>query len=315
MQIDAHIVEPLVYVIVITFNGKHHLELCLPSLQRTVYPNYRIMLVDNASHDGSSEYVEEHFPDVRIIRNAKNYGFAKGNNIAMQIALREGAQYVCLLNDDTKILDPNWLQHATKIAGHSSNVGMVGFELTTDTASALPTEVIAKDVQRISGCALLIKREVLERLGYFDEVYFAYAEESDLEARAIKAGYRLQELNIPLYHKGSGSFSQFPVKFAFLFIRNWLRFSIKQESLGKALMRPFIIFDLLCNPFPFRRDSAGISVIREKIDTGSWGTNMLLLIAAVLWNIIYLPQSLFMRCREHAKIKLARKLSCGVDFL
>lgn len=312
---DAHTVEPLVYVIVITFNGKHHLELCLPSLQRTAYSNYRILLVDNASHDGSSEYVEEYFPDVRIIRNAKNYGFAKGNNIAMQIALHEGAQYVCLLNDDTKILDPNWLQRATDIAGRSTDIGMIGFDLTTDMASDLPTEVIVKNVQRISGCALLIKREVLERLGYFDEVYFAYAEESDLEARAIKAGYRLQELNIPLYHKGSGSFSQFPVKFAFLFIRNWLRFSIKQESLGKVLMRPFIIFDLLCNPFPFRRNSADFSVIRKKIDTGSWGTNTLLLIAAVLWNIIHLPQSVFIRYREHAKIELARKLLSGVDIL
>ncbi len=302
--------EPLVYVVVITFNGKHHLELCLPSLQKTVYSNYQIVLVDNASRDGTYEYVEEHFPEVRMIRNAKNYGFAKGNNIAMQMAISEGARYVFLLNDDTLILDPTWLQRAVEVAEREVTVGMVGFTLTTDTAQALPTDIIVRDVQRISGCGLLIKREVLENLGYFDEVYFAYAEESDLEMRAMKAGYRLRELNIPLYHKGSGSFSRFPVKFAFLFIRNWLRFSIKQESLAKVLIRPFIIFDLLCSPFPVRKRVIDRAV-QEKISTGHSGLNFLLLCAAFFWNTIFLPQTLFIRFQEQRNVMTTRKLLLG----
>jgi len=273
----------------------------------TNYRNYRIFLIDNASSDGSAEYVKDHFPEVRVIRNAENYGFAKGNNIAMKIAVREGAKYVLLLNDDTIILDPNWLKQAVEVAEQNKTIGMVGFDLTNNSSRITQTELVVEEIKRISGCALLIRTDMLKKLGYFDEVYFAYAEESDLEMRALKAGYCLQKINIPIYHKGSGSFSKFPIQFAFLFIRNWMRFSIKQESLGKALLRPLIVFDVMCNPLPIRQREVDV-VLRQKIDTGKRGLNILLFIAAILWNIIFLPQTLLIRCREQYRVKLARKM-------
>jgi len=302
--------EPLVSIIVITFNGKHHLQRCLPSLKKTHYGNYGIILIDNASTDDTVEYVKGNFPDVRIIRNSENLGFAKGNNVAMRIAISEDAKYVLLLNDDTIILDPNWLRHAIAVAERDPMIGMVGFELTTDASKSSPPDLVVKDVERISGCALLIRNDVLKRLGYFDEVYFAYAEESDLEVRAMKSGYRLREINVPIYHKGSGSFSKIPVRFAFLFIRNWIRFSIKRESLGKALLRPLIVFDLLCNPFPVRRRGIDFA-LRSKINTGSCGLNLMLLIGAVLWNIVFLPQTLFIKLQEQRRVRSARRMLLG----
>ena len=293
--------DPLAYIIVITFNGKHHLESCLPSLQATDYGNFEIMLLDNASTDGSSEYVRHHFPDVRIVRNPTNYGFAKGNNIAMRIAIDEGASYVLLLNDDTIILDPDWLRQAVAVGERNPTVGMIGFDLTDDPSRKCPSDLAVTDVKRISGAALLIKSDLLKRLGLFDEAYFAYAEESDLEARAIKAGYRLQQINIPLYHRGSGSFSRCPIKYAFLYLRNWMRFSIKNESLGKALLRPLIVLDLMCNPFPIRRRNADIA-LRSRLDTGNPVLNLALFTSAVLWNVISLPQTLAARIREQRRI-------------
>lgn len=302
--------EPLVYIIVITFSGKHHLQLCLPSLQKTNYGNYRIILIDNASIDDTVEYVKGGFPNVRIVRNSENYGFAKGNNIAMRIATNEGAKYVLLLNDDTVILDPNWLRQAIVVAERDPMIGMVGFELTADASKSSAPDLVVKDVERISGCALLIRSDVLKKVGFFDEVYFAYAEESDLEVRAMKAGYRLKQINVPVYHKGKGSFSKIPITFAFLFIRNWIRFSIKNESLGKALLRPLIVFDLLCNPFPIRRRDIDFAA-RSKVTTGSRGLNLMLLIGAVLWNTVFLPQTLFIRLQEQRRVRSARKMLLG----
>lgn len=298
---------PSVYVIVITYNGRHHLELCLPSLLKTTYSNYRIVLLDNASTDGASDYVENAFPCVTIIRNQNNYGFAKGNNIAMAQALAEGADYVLLLNDDTIILDPDWLTQAVAVAEREEMTGMVGFDVTADRSIPIPDTYEVEDVERIQGSSLLIKSGVLSTLGYFDEVYFAYGEESDLEARALKAGFRLRKINAPLYHKGSGSFSKTPIRFAFLFIRNWIRFSIKNEAPAKALLRPLIIFDLLCSPFPLRNRSIDVAA-RARFGTGSRATNFALLVGAVLWNLLHLPQTLTIKHQDLRRVKIMQSL-------
>ena len=109
--------EPLVWVIVITFNGRRHLDACFSSLHRTEYSNWRAMLVDNASTDGAADFTAATFPWVTIMRHGKNLGFAAGNNRAMQAALDAGARHVVLLNDDTMILDPRWLHEAVALAG------------------------------------------------------------------------------------------------------------------------------------------------------------------------------------------------------
>lgn len=301
-----NVTEPLVYIIVITFNGRHHLELCLPSLVKTNYSNYRIILLDNASSDGAAEYVQTAYPQVQIIRNPENYGFAKGNNIAMAEAIRAGSDYILLLNDDTVILDSDWLRNAISVADAEPYTAMVGFDLTADLNKQPPLQRSVRNVDRISGCALLLKSDPLQTLGLFDETYFAYGEESDLEVRAMRAGYRLREVNAPVYHKGSGSFSKTPVRFAYLFMRNWIRFSVKNESAPKTILRPFLVFDVMCNPFPLRTRPAD-KAVRNRFSTGRLGLNFLLLIGAVLWNIVYLPQTLVARNHDQKKVMLAKR--------
>lgn len=301
-----NVTEPLVYIIVITFNGKHHLELCLPSLVKTNYSNYRIILLDNASSDGAAEYVQVTYPQVQIIRNRENYGFAKGNNIAMTEAMRAGADYILLLNDDTVILDSDWLRNAVSVADAEPSTAMVGFDLTTDLNKQPPPQRNVRNVDRISGCALLLKSNLLQTLGLFDETYFAYGEESDLEVRAMRAGYRLREVNSPVYHKGSGSFSRTPIRFAYLFMRNWIRFSVKNESAPKAILRPLLVFDIMCNPFPIRTRLADRAV-RNRFSTGRLALNFLLLVGAILWNIVHLPQTFAARNHDRKNVLLARQ--------
>jgi GT2 family glycosyltransferase len=299
--------EPVVCIIVITHNGRQHLVSCLPSIQRSLYENYYVVLVDNASDDGSEEYVRSHYPRIKIIRNAENLGFAGGNNIAMRRAINDGADYVLLLNDDTVILDPTWLRKAVSVSERDPYVGMVGFDIVDNKRKRSPIHLSITPVQRIPGCAVLIRRDVLVRVGYFDENYFAYGEESDLETRAMKAGYRLAAVNVPVYHEGGGSFSRYPFRFSYLYLRNWIRYSIKNESFWMAILRPIIVFDLFCSPIPIRRNAESFR-LRAKLDTGRTGLNFLIFLGAVLHNIVFLPYTVLARIEDGAKIKTTKRI-------
>jgi len=82
---------PFVSIIVLNWNGKHHLNECLDSLLSLDYPRYKVVVVDNGSKDGSVEFVEFHYPNIHLIRNEKNLGFAEGNNVGIRFALSQGA--------------------------------------------------------------------------------------------------------------------------------------------------------------------------------------------------------------------------------
>jgi GT2 family glycosyltransferase len=95
----------LVSVIIVNWNGRHHLEICLPALMQQTYDNFEIILVDNGSADDSITFVRTHFPKVHLIALDENQGFARGNNIGIASS---AAPFVALLNNDTKPA-PNWL--------------------------------------------------------------------------------------------------------------------------------------------------------------------------------------------------------------
>src|SRR5674476_78386 len=94
---------PLVFVIVINYNGINYLKTCLSSLEQQTYPNYKIIVFDNASTDNSAEFIKQNFPDIKLIQSEENFGFAKGNNIAIKLALNQKSDYVFLLNNDTAL--------------------------------------------------------------------------------------------------------------------------------------------------------------------------------------------------------------------
>ena len=292
--------EPSVHVIVITCNGRRHLEGCFSSLTKTDYPNYRTWLVDNASSDGSAEYVAAHFPDVMVLRNKENLGFARGNNLAMLRALEEGADFIFLLNDDTILLDERWLRAAVEEAQRDLAVDMIGFQLLDTPVLApggRPTLIESEAATRIDGCALFMRASLLKAIGLLDEVYFAYAEEDDLEARAIRAGAQLRRLNVPIYHFGGGTSKRIPRRAAYLQMRNAIRYSIKQRSLWRAMLRIGKILDVACNPFSFFLDRQDSSHLRMR-GSANVAVNFFLLLAAVRWNLWFLPETLRIRRQE-----------------
>lgn len=222
--------NPLVYVIVLNFNGSRWLAACLESLRATEYTNFKTLLVDNASTDDGVELVRQNFPEVELIINPANLGFSDGNNVGIRAALNAGADYVVLLNPDTKVT-PRWLSELIAIGEDEREVGILGAvqlaydsdEFNSWTTTALSSHLLENRINKIGsgftgtghpvnpekkscpscfeernwipvewveGACFAIKREVIETVGLLDPIYFAFYEEIDFCRRAACDGYK-----------------------------------------------------------------------------------------------------------------------------
>ena len=222
--------RPLVYVVTLTWDQREDTIKCLGSLSQITYPHYRLLLVDNASVDGTVEAVRVRFPDVEVIVNPRNLGFPGGFNVGLRYALAQGANYVFMINNDTFVelnildklmscADPSDVGIlAPKIyyADEPNRIWSVGgrrhpwtLEMIDKGDGQLDQGQWKDTIERdyLVGCALLLKRSLLEDVGLFDTGYCPiYYEDVDLCLRARQAGYRL--LLVPsarMWHKVSAS--------------------------------------------------------------------------------------------------------------
>mgnify|MGYP003331941202 CR=1 FL=1 len=230
--------NPLVYIILVNWNGKNDTLECLSSLQKVTYTNFKVLVVDNASGDGSVEAIRKEFSNIELITNKENLRFSGGNNVGIQYALNNNAELVLLLNNDTTV-EPNFLSELITISEKNKNVGIVGAKIfyytnkkrlwyaggTINFKTGMSKhrgirEVDTKkydnveEVDYITGCCMLLKREVVEKVGMLDESYFIYGEDADWCLRAKNAGYKLMYApSAIVYHKVSvssgGNFSWF----------------------------------------------------------------------------------------------------------
>jgi len=205
-----------VSVVILNWNGLRYLERCLTSLQAQTFTDFEVILVDNGSTDGSVEWVRERFPQVRLICNESNAGFAAGNNQAIRASQ---AEYLVTLNNDTHV-EPDWLGALVGAVEGEPSVGMCASkmlfadrpETINSTGISLDPVGIAWDrrggepddapeagdaaeaglVEIFGPCAgaALYRRAMLEQVGLFDEGFFAYLEDADLAWRARLAGWR-----------------------------------------------------------------------------------------------------------------------------
>ncbi len=216
---------PHVAIIILNWKGDPETLDCVASLQKINYPNYTIVVVDNHSPDQSVAKLRQRFPQLKIIVNPRNLGFAAGNNVGLRWAFAQGADYFLLLNNDTEV-EPDFLDHLVNYAENNSHLGMVGPlscyysqpELVQSAGIKFnPRAVEAQQigvhqprdqftqpsaVPCLNGVALLVKREILSRVGLLDEDYFLYTEELDWCYRLQKAGYQLALVpSAVIYHK------------------------------------------------------------------------------------------------------------------
>ncbi len=223
--------QPLVYVVVVNWNTAEYTVACFASLQAISYPNYRILVIDNASSDGSPDVIGTAYPDVSLIRLSENFGFTGANNVGFQHALEHGAAFVYLLNADTRVA-PNFLTQAVHTALSDASIGIVGSKvLHADRPDTLQSMGLRAnltighhgrsfgydqidqgqcdhitDVDLLGGCAMMISRACLETVGGFDDAFFAFQEDFDVCLQAKAAGFRVVMSPLSrVWHYGGGS--------------------------------------------------------------------------------------------------------------
>jgi GT2 family glycosyltransferase len=219
---------PRVSIVILNWNGYDVTRECLVSLSKTDYPNCQIVVVDNGSADGSPDRLAAEFSAVTLIRNPKNLGFTGGNNVGIRRALEENADYVLLLNNDT-VVAPNFLSELIRAGESDKRIGLLNpkilyfepsdriwyaggsFNIWKGIASHRGSREVDRglydtpeEVTFITGCAFLIKTEVIRKIGPLDECFFYTCEDTDWSIRSLNAGYRA--LYVPsslVWHKES----------------------------------------------------------------------------------------------------------------
>ena len=201
-------------VVILNYNVRYFLELCLKSVFQAVQNiEAEIIVVDNASEDDSVQMIKQLFPEAILIENKDNVGFSKGNNIGVKKAIGE---YVCILNPDT-VVPEDVFENLLKFSETKEKLGIVGCKLINGRGIFLPESkrnipyvkaAIKKllgnsedyyaenvDINKngvvdvLVGAFMLLKRDVYNKIGGFDEDYFMYGEDIDISYRVLKAGY------------------------------------------------------------------------------------------------------------------------------
>lgn len=225
-------------IIIPNFNGKHFLKKCLDSIRKQDYSFYEIIIVDNDSSDGSSEYIKENYPKITLIQNKENLGFAAAVNQGIRVSKSE---YVFLLNNDVELeagcissllkcieKDENIFAVASKMVQYSdrNKIDDAGDEYTLlgwtkKVGDGKSPDLYKEEREIFSACAgaSLYRRSVFNEIGYFDENFFAYMEDVDISYRAKIWGYKCVYCpDAVVYHWGSGTsgsrYNEFKIKLA-----------------------------------------------------------------------------------------------------
>lgn len=241
---------PKVSIIIVTWNALPLLQKCLPSVVDSAYPNLEIVVADNASTDGTAEWIRQRFSEVKVVRHPENWMFCRGNNEALP---HTSGKFVVLLNNDVEV-SPNWLtplvdameadpgvaavqpkllQHNDRgrfeYAGASGGFidrygypftrGRIFFTMEYDRGQYDD----ARDIFWATGAALMLRRSALDRIGLLDERFVMHMEEIDLCWRLQRTGYRIRVApSSVVYHIGGGSLSQGDARKIYLNFRNSL---------------------------------------------------------------------------------------------
>ncbi|MGH9151691.1 MAG: glycosyltransferase family 2 protein [Acidimicrobiales bacterium] len=240
---------PLVHIVVLCWNGWEDTRECLESLRLVTYERVTVLVVDNGSTDGTPERVAAGFPEFDLVCNPRNLGFAGGSNVGIRRALAAGADYVALLNNDT-VVEDSFLQPLLS-ALQDPGIGAVSPEIRyhdrphlawfsggaidwrTGWAYHTPPDPSRRtgptDTPIVTGCCVVVPRDVFLRVGDFDERFFLIYEDTDWSVRSTRAGYRA--VVVPesrVLHKVSASFRRdMPALGTFYFTRNGLLFISK----------------------------------------------------------------------------------------
>lgn len=212
--------EKLVDVIILAYNSRDDIKECLDSLSSRRFLK-DIIVVDNGSNDGTFDFLEKNFKDIRLLKIPENTGYAAGNNAGFR---QSSSKYIAVLNPDT-VVDQNWLSdlivplekdpHISVVTSKillykknntintcSNHSHFTGLDFCRGLDEPSSSFSDTQEVGAVSGCAFAIRREIFEELGGFDPDFFLYLEDIDLSWRARLAGYKIMFVPTSIvYHK------------------------------------------------------------------------------------------------------------------
>lgn len=251
---------PLVSIIVVTINNLNLLRNCLSSLYTQDYSAIEIIVVDNGSEEDIRVMLAKEFPEVRMVRLDKNYGFAGGNNRGIEIAQ---GKYIALINNDA-VSAPQWIRSLVTTAESDPTIGAVasiiidgnrpevldscGVGIALDGMSRqvmrgmpVPNLTKPKEVLAFSGCACLLKIDALREVGLFDEDFFSYCEDTDLGLRLRCSGWKIVVAPCAyVHHFYSMTAGKFSLRKIYWVERNHLWMAIKNFPWFLIAILPFV---------------------------------------------------------------------------
>jgi GT2 family glycosyltransferase len=302
---------PKVAVIVINYNGVRWLSRCLSSVATTTYRNYQVYLVDNASVDGSVEFVRKNYPSVKIIENSMNLGLPEAYNRAIDLV---DAEYAVMLNNDTEVLEPRWLDYLLQAANKNQKVAAVATKMVSTKDHKVLESVggmgipywrgfvdagreehdksqYRDDFEPFAFCggAALLRKTAFNDAEGFDGKMFLYLEDSDLSWRFRLRGWKVAYApEARIAHDLGGSTGGREVTPTRLYYchRNLLRAIVKNcgRSLAWAL-RNYLFFSLLI--------TSGFFIYDRK--------RAVVVLKALAWNVCNLGSTYASRLRVQSR--------------
>jgi len=328
---------PNVSIIITNFKDVNNLDRCLESVFQIDYPNFEVLVIDVQTKNIGD--IKKKYPSTRIIHLDSDPGFVAIRNIGIK-HVNQGCRYILFLDNDTEVTS-SLLRKLVKTAESNESIGIVNpiimnlkdktkihyFGINSDIfgvpiyITALPR---AKSSQGIidffftSGCAMLIKKDLMNKIGLFDVSFYFGVEDFDFSWRAKLAGYRIvTNLNAIVYHKQSGTRKRGSLKRMYYGIRNTLRMLVKNYDFATLLviaplylLKPFvemILFMLVKTVFGQRSTRlSSIPVNHEPLI--SLG---LIYLKAIKWNVYHLKGTLRLRQKiQHFRKVSDRKILC-----
>ncbi len=239
--------KPKVFIVIVDFNNPGDTRQCLASLEKVDYPNFETIVVDNGSRE--KFFVSGLKLKLEIIHLPENLGFAAGNNLGIKRALKNGADYVLLLNNDT-LVSPDFLTKLIEAGESSQKIGVLGPKIYfyhqpdklwfaggrvnwlynkgemggyAEIDQGQYDQPPIQQSDYITGCCLLVRKDVIDRIGLMPEEYFLYYEDTDWSLAARRAGYQCVFVpSAKIWHKGSKSAGQESDPYIYYHIRNGL---------------------------------------------------------------------------------------------
>jgi len=262
--------QPKVFIIILNWNGRADTLECLESLKNNDYPNYQVVIIDNGSKDKFSILDSE----IKVIYNKENLGFSGGNNVGIKYALENNADYILLLNNDA-IVSQDFLSKLVETGESNENIGLIGpkiyFYPPVGEAGGDKNKIWSaggrinwlynkgemighnqkdkgqynspkiQETEFLTGCCVLVKKQVIEKIGLMPEEYFLYYEDTDWSLKARENGFK--SVFVPdakIWHKGSQSSIADSPSYIYYHIRNGL---IMAHRYAPWYIKPIIHLD------------------------------------------------------------------------